>query len=46
MRVLEDLSSYNCEVEFKSGIEKKQKTSDLVIVAWRLTTEFISIDSM
>lgn len=45
LRVLEVISSLNCELEFKSGIGRKQKMSDLEIVALSLTAEFMSIDS-
>ena len=44
-RVLEVISSLNCELEFKSGIGRKQKMSDLEVVALSLTAEFMSIDS-
>ena len=45
LRVLEVLSSLNFELEFKSGIGRKQKMSDLEVVALSLTAEFMSIDS-
>ena len=45
LRVLEVISSLNCELEFKSGIGRKQKMSDLEVVALSLTAEFMSIDS-
>ncbi|QBN20423.1 IS982 family transposase [Flavobacterium nackdongense] len=45
LRVLEVISSLNCELEFKSGVGRKQKMSDLEIVALSLTAEFMSIDS-
>ncbi|MBP4140008.1 IS982 family transposase [Flavobacterium sp. P7388] len=35
----------NCELEFKSGIGRKDKMSDLEVVALSLTAEFMSIDS-
>ena len=35
----------NCELDFKSGIGRKQKMSDLEVVALSLTAEFMSIDS-
>lgn len=44
-RVLEVISSLNCELEFKSGIGRKVKMSDLEVVALSLTAEFMSIDS-
>lgn len=34
----------NCELEFKSGVERKDKIYDLEIVALCLTAEFMSID--
>ena len=45
LRVLEVLSSLNCELEFKSEVGRKQKMSDLEVVALSLTAEFMSIDS-
>ena len=45
LRVLEVISSLNCELDFKSGIGRKQKMSDLEVVALSLTAEFMSIDS-
>ena len=45
LRVLEVIRSLNCELEFKSGVGRKQKMSDLEIVALSLTAEFMSIDS-
>ena len=45
LRVLEVISSLNCELEFKSGVGRKHKMSDLEIVALSLTAEFMSIDS-
>ena len=45
LRVLEVISSLNCELEFKSGIGRKDKMSDLEVVALSLTAEFMSIDS-
>ena len=44
-KVLEVISSLNCELEYKSGVGRKQKMSDLEIVALSLTAEFMSIDS-
>ena len=45
LRVLEVISSLNCELEFKSGIGRKDKMSDLEVVALSLTAEFMTIDS-
>jgi hypothetical protein len=45
LRVLEVISSLNCELEFKSGVGRKQKMTDLEVVALSLTAEFMSIDS-
>lgn len=45
LRVLEVISSLNCESEFKSGDGRKSKMTDLEIVAASLTAEFMSIDS-
>ena len=44
-RVLEVISSLNIELDFKSGIGRKQKMSDIEVVALSLTAEFMSIDS-
>lgn len=44
-RVLEVISSLNCKSEFKSGIGRKEKMSDIEVVALSLTAEFMSIDS-
>jgi len=44
-RVLEVISSLNCKLEYKSDVGRKQKTSDLEVVALSLTAEFMSIDS-
>ena len=44
-RVLEVISSLNCELEYKSDVGRKQKMSDLEVVALSLTAEFMSIDS-
>lgn len=44
-RVLEVISSLNCELEYKSNVGRKQKMSDLEVVALSLTSEFMSIDS-
>jgi hypothetical protein len=45
LRVLEVISSLNCKSEFKSGVGRKEKMSDLEVVALSLTAEFMSIDS-
>ena len=45
LRVLEVISSLNCELEFKLDVDRKQKIYDLEIVALSLTAEFMSIDS-
>ena len=45
LRVLEVISSLNCELIYKSGVGRKQKMSDLEVVALSLTAEFMSIDS-
>lgn len=45
LRVLEVISSLNCELIYKSGVGRKQKMSDLEVVALRLTAEFMFIDS-
>lgn len=44
-KVLEVISSLNCESNYKSGVGRKEKMSDLEIVALSLTAEFMSIDS-
>ena len=44
-RVLEIIISLNCELEYKSDVGRKQKMSDLEVVALSLTAEFMSIDS-
>ena len=44
-RVLEVISSLNCELIYKSGVGRKKKMSDLEVVALSLTAEFMSIDS-
>jgi len=44
-RVLEVISSLGCELEYKSGVGRKEKMSDLEVVAMSLTAEFMSIDS-
>ena len=45
LRVLEVISSLNYKLEFKSAVGRKNKMSDLEIVALSLTAEFMSIDS-
>ena len=45
LRVLEVISSLNCELEFKSKVGRKAKMSDIEIVALSLTSEYMSIDS-
>jgi hypothetical protein len=35
----------NCELKFICGVGRKEKISDLELVAMSLTAEFISIDS-
>jgi hypothetical protein len=45
LRVLEVISSLNCELIYKSGVGRKQKMSDLEVIALSLTAEFMSIDS-
>ncbi len=44
-RVLKVISSLGCKLEYKSGVGRKEKMSDLEIVAMSLTAEFMSIDS-
>ena len=44
-RALEVISSLNFELEYKSDVGRKQKMSDLEVVALSLTAEFMSIDS-
>jgi len=44
-RVLEIISSLNCELESNSFVGRKRKMSDLEVVALSLTAEFMSIDS-
>jgi hypothetical protein len=44
-RVLKVISSLNCKLENKSDVGRKQKMSDLKVVALSLTAEFLSIDS-
>ena len=44
-RVLDVISSLNCELEYKSDVGRKQKISNLEAVALSLTAEFMSIDS-
>jgi hypothetical protein len=45
LRVLEVISSLNCELEYKSGVGGKVKMSDIEVVALSLTAEYMSIDS-
>ena len=45
LRVLEVISSLNCKLEHKSDVGRKQKMSDLEVIALSLTAEFMSIDS-
>jgi Transposase DDE domain len=45
LRVLEVISSLNCELEYKSGVGGKVKMSDIEVVALSLTSEYMSIDS-
>jgi hypothetical protein len=45
LRVLEVISSLNCELEYKSGVVLKSKMFDLEIVALILTPEFMSVFS-
>src|SRR5690554_4578636 len=44
-RVLEVVSSLGCELKYKSGVGRKNKMTDLEVVALSLTAEFMSIDS-
>ena len=44
-RVLEVISSLNCDLECKYRAGRKDKMSDLEVVALSLTAEFMSIDS-
>lgn len=44
-RVLEVISSLNCETNYKSSVGRKGKMSDKEVVALSLTAEFMSIDS-
>jgi hypothetical protein len=44
-RVIEVISSLNCKLENKSDVGRKQKMSDIEVVALSLTAEFMSIDS-
>lgn len=45
LRVLEVISSLNFDLDYKSGVGRKSKMSDLEVVALSLTAEFMSIDS-
>ena len=42
-RVLEVISSLNVDLEYKSGVGRIQKMSDLEVVALSLTAEFMFI---
>ena len=42
-RVLEVISSFDTELDFKSGVGRKPKMSDIEVVALSLTAEFMSI---
>ena len=44
-RVLEVISSLNYDLTLKSNVGRKQKMSDLEVVALSLTSEFMSTDS-
>ena len=44
-RVLEVISSLNCDLECKYRAGRKDKMSDLEVIALSLTAEFMSIDS-
>ena len=44
-RALEIIGSLNCDLEYKFRACRKQKMSDLEVVAMSLTAEFMSIDS-
>lgn len=44
-KILEVISSLNCELEYKNNVGRKQKMSDLEVVALSLTSEFMSVDS-
>ena len=44
-RVLEVISFLNCKPVSRSDVGRKEKMSDLEIVALSLTAEFLSIDS-
>ena len=44
-RVLEVISSFNCDLECKYRAGRKCKMSDLEVIALSLTAEFMSIDS-
>ena len=45
LRVLEVISSLNCELEYKSGVGAKVKMYDIEVVALSLTSEYMSKDS-
>ena len=44
LRILEVISSLNCELEFMSDVGRKEKMFDLEVVALSLTAAFMSID--
>ena len=41
LKVLEVISSLNCELEFKSGVGRKVKMSDIEVFALSLTAEYV-----
>lgn len=43
---MEVISSLNYELKFKSDVGRKQKMSDLEVVALSLTAEFMTLDSV
>ena len=45
LKVFEVISSLNCELIYHSGVGRKQKMSDLEVIALSLTAEFMSIVS-
>lgn len=45
LRILEIISSLSYELEFKSGVGRKAKMSDLKVVTFILTAKFMSICS-
>lgn len=44
-KVLEVISSLNCELMFKSAVRRKEKMADLEVVALSMTAEFMLIES-